>query len=342
MIIFLINSNLLSNENLNSNILKNLRCLVCQGQTILDSNADFALIIKEVVNDKIEEGLSENEIYNFLSEKYGDWIFLNPPLKKDSYVIDSVFKLLTLPIEKENNYYENKAVNLPENYEKIESVELKNICFKYTHSESNTIDDLSITFHKGKSYAIVGSSGSGKSTLIDIFLNLLHPQEGKVLINGKHLMDTKNGGDYVTTFLRSNTLLLGQNDFYTGNRIKHLLELDAKEIKINNLEEKLEYGISSLNLKNIFERGGLDAFIGENGSKISGGQRQRLLILKAFLSNKSVFIFDEATSSLDSYSKKLVTNLLFTKSFFTPEKTLIFSTHSDSVSKLCNQTIRMN
>ena len=87
MIIFLINSNLLSNENLNSNILKNLRCLVCQGQTILDSNADFALIIKEVVNDKIEEGLSENEIYNFLSEKYGDWILLNPPLKKDSYVL---------------------------------------------------------------------------------------------------------------------------------------------------------------------------------------------------------------------------------------------------------------
>ena len=263
-------------------------------------------------------------------------------LKKDSYVIDSVFKLLTLPVEKENNYDEDNSVNLSENNEKIESVELKNICFKYSHSESNTIDDLSITFHKGKSYAIVGSSGSGKSTLIDIFLNLLHPQEGKVLINGKYIMDTKKGGDYVTTFLRSNTLLLGQNDFYTGDRIKHLLELNSKELKINNLEEKLEFGICSLNLENIFERGGLDAFIGENGSKISGGQRQRLLILKAFLSNKTVFIFDEATSSLDSYSKKLVTNLLFSKSFFTSEKTLIFSTHSDSVSKLCNQIIRMN
>ena len=68
-------------------ILKNLRCLVCQGQTISDSNSDFANIIRSVVDDKIQEGLTEKEIYKFLSEKYGDWILFNPPLKNYSYIL---------------------------------------------------------------------------------------------------------------------------------------------------------------------------------------------------------------------------------------------------------------
>ena len=72
---------------LNNKILKNLRCLVCQGQTISDSNSDFAQIIRSVVDDKIQEGLTEREIYKFLSEKYGDWILFNPPLKKNSYLL---------------------------------------------------------------------------------------------------------------------------------------------------------------------------------------------------------------------------------------------------------------
>ena len=74
-------------ENKTYEILKNLRCLVCQGQTVHDSNSDFALTIKSVVKDKIEEGNNEREIYTFLSEKYGDWILLNPPLKKNSYLL---------------------------------------------------------------------------------------------------------------------------------------------------------------------------------------------------------------------------------------------------------------
>ena len=87
IIFFLITSSSYSNENLNNQILKNLRCLVCQGQTVQDSNSEFALIIKSVVKDKIKEGNSEKEIYKFLSEKYGDWILLNPPLKKNSYLL---------------------------------------------------------------------------------------------------------------------------------------------------------------------------------------------------------------------------------------------------------------
>ena len=87
LLFFFITSESQANENLNNKILKNLRCLVCQGQTVQDSNSEFALIIKSVVKDKIKEGNDEKEIYKFLSEKYGDWILLNPPLKKNSYLL---------------------------------------------------------------------------------------------------------------------------------------------------------------------------------------------------------------------------------------------------------------
>ena len=62
-----------------NSIFKNLRCLVCQGQSIADSNSDFAQTIKIVVKDKISEGKSEKEVYQFLTEKYGEWILYNPP-----------------------------------------------------------------------------------------------------------------------------------------------------------------------------------------------------------------------------------------------------------------------
>ena len=87
LILIFISTNLAFGENINNKILKNLRCLVCQGQAISDSNSDFAQIIKSVVEDKVQEGLTEREIYKFLSDKYGDWILFNPPLKKSSFVL---------------------------------------------------------------------------------------------------------------------------------------------------------------------------------------------------------------------------------------------------------------
>ena len=87
LIFILINFKIYANENLESKILKNLRCLVCQGQTISDSNSDFAGVIKIVVKDKIKEGLSEKQIYEFLSEKYGDWILYKPKFNYENFLL---------------------------------------------------------------------------------------------------------------------------------------------------------------------------------------------------------------------------------------------------------------
>ena len=87
IIFFLITSNSHSNENLNNQILKNLRCLVCQGQSIYDSDSTFAVSLKLLVKKKIEQGLSEREIYDFLTTKYGDWILYDPKFNKNTYLL---------------------------------------------------------------------------------------------------------------------------------------------------------------------------------------------------------------------------------------------------------------
>lgn len=76
-----------SDENIKNKIYKNLRCLVCQGQSVADSNSDFAQTLKSVVDEKLENGMKEQEIYSFMADKYGDWILYNPPLQGKSYLL---------------------------------------------------------------------------------------------------------------------------------------------------------------------------------------------------------------------------------------------------------------
>ncbi len=86
-----------SNEIIDENkIHKNLRCLVCQGQSISDSNSEFAITLKIVVRDLIDQGKSEKEIYNFLSDKYGDWILYKPKLNLENFLLWSLPYIILL------------------------------------------------------------------------------------------------------------------------------------------------------------------------------------------------------------------------------------------------------
>ena len=76
-----------ANDILKNKILKNIRCLICQGQSVYDSESEFASSIKLIVDRKIDEGLKEDSIYEFLREKYGDWIVYDPQLNKNTYIL---------------------------------------------------------------------------------------------------------------------------------------------------------------------------------------------------------------------------------------------------------------
>ena len=76
-----------SNEGIKNKITKNLRCLICQGQSVYDSDSEFANSLKVLVDKKLEEGFSENEIYVYFKDKYGEWILYNPGLNKNTYIL---------------------------------------------------------------------------------------------------------------------------------------------------------------------------------------------------------------------------------------------------------------
>ena len=87
LFIFSFNNLKANNEGINSKITKNLRCLICQGQSVYDSDSEFAISIKTLVDKKLDEGFSENQIYDFFKEKYGDWILYDPELNKNTYIL---------------------------------------------------------------------------------------------------------------------------------------------------------------------------------------------------------------------------------------------------------------
>ena len=86
-LIFSINYLKADETDLQNKITKNLRCLICQGQSVYDSDSDFAISLKIVIKNKINDGLSEKEIYDFLTEKYGEWILYDPKFNKNTYIL---------------------------------------------------------------------------------------------------------------------------------------------------------------------------------------------------------------------------------------------------------------
>ena len=86
-LIFPINSLKADNEALKNKITKNLRCLICQGQSVYDSDSEFANSLKVLVDKKINEGLTEDQIYKYFKDKYGDWILYDPELNKNTYIL---------------------------------------------------------------------------------------------------------------------------------------------------------------------------------------------------------------------------------------------------------------
>ena len=89
LLLILINNSVLADNNISKvdSISKNLRCLICQGQSVYDSQSEFAISVKDLIKKKIEEGNSDNDIYEYLKNKYGDWIMYEPELDKKTFLL---------------------------------------------------------------------------------------------------------------------------------------------------------------------------------------------------------------------------------------------------------------
>ncbi|MHC4524589.1 MAG: ABC transporter ATP-binding protein [Planctomycetota bacterium] len=172
------------------------------------------------------------------------------------------------------------------------------VSFKYTQSHEHVLENVSLTIPAHKTIAIVGESGAGKSTIVSLIPRFYEPQQGTIRIDGHDIMDLKQ------KFLRENIGLVQQNVFLFDSTIRDNIMYGNP----NATEEQLIDAAQKANIYDFIQSlpEGFDTLVGERGVKLSGGQKQRISIARVFLKDPPVFIFDEATSSLDTESEVLI------------------------------------
>jgi len=195
---------------------------------------------------------------------------------------------------------------------KFDSIQLKNISFQYEDSKDFIIKDLNNIINKGDFVGIMGKSGAGKSTLIKILMGFIIPTKGEILINKKNQKSSLLKISYVPQ--KVNLI----NDSITNN-----IAFGEENININRVNEVIKLADLDETIGKL--PNGLNTFAGELGTKLSGGQIQRIGIARALYNNPELIIFDESTNSLDEVSEKMFFNTI---SKLNNYLTIIFISHN--------------
>ncbi len=224
-----------------------------------------------------------------------------------------------------------KSVPEEVNIEAIKKIELKNFSFSYDN-KNNIFNNQNVIFEIGKSYFIEGLNGSGKTTLIDILMLLLKIQKGNILINDREL----KGSEHLN--FQSNFSYTPQKNHIFETTISKNISLETKENKINY--EKIEDLIKFMEFENIFSKlKGSNNYLASSGKNISGGQAQRIGILRSLYFDKKILVFDEATNQIDSESEQIILNKILSIS---KNKIVIFVSHNKNLKKYFSNTLKIN
>jgi len=203
-------------------------------------------------------------------------------------------KIMTAPIEPRPE----KPVKLAS----IHSLEFSHISFKHLSASQDALTDINFKVEKGETIAFVGPSGAGKSTLVKLLVGLYLPKQGDILYNGNSVHQIDLDG------LRERIGFVTQDSqLFSGSIRENLLF-----VKPGATDDEIWDVLKRSSLDSLLTRAdkGLDTLIGENGIKVSGGEKQRLSIARAILRNPDLMVFDEATSSLDSITEEGISNTI--------------------------------
>ncbi len=211
-------------------------------------------------------------------------------MRKGAAAIDRIEEVLNTPLTVDDNPNGRQLNSF------TDKIEFRNVRFAY--ADTVILDTINLTIQKGKTVALVGSSGAGKSTLADLVPRFHDVTGGEVLIDGINIRD------YSLHSVRSLMSIVTQEPILFNDTIANNIALAYPEAS----EEQI---IAAAKIANAHEfivkkEGGYQSNIGDRGTKLSGGERQRLTIARAVLKNPPILILDEATSSLDTESERLV------------------------------------
>ena len=210
----------------------------------------------------------------------------------------------------------------------FENIQFNNISFKYRNSETEVLSNVNLSIKRGEKVAIVGENGAGKTTLMNLFLRLYDPVEGTILYNGTNIREldlegyrNRIGVVYQDFQIYSDSIKNNITMGYTvpEEKIKTVAKTAGIDTKINTLNNGYDSFLSS----EVFE----------NGTQLSGGEKQKIAISRIYVQSHDVFIFDEPTSALDPIAEAKLYDQL--KNNF-QGKTVIFVTHRLSSAKIAD------
>ncbi len=182
------------------------------------------------------------------------------------------------------------------------NITFKNVEFRYEKGSLGILNKINLNIKSGEITALVGHSGAGKSTIMNLIPRFYEPQNGEILIDGQIV------SDFSIKSLRENISLVSQDITLFDDTVKN----NIKYSKLNASDEEISR-VAKLSFCNDFIEkmpNGYDTIIGENGVRISGGEKQRLSIARAMLKESKIILLDEATSSLDTETEEKIQNAI--------------------------------
>jgi ATP-binding cassette subfamily C protein CydD len=234
-----------------------------------------------------------------------------------------LYEILDQPIQITEN--DSKKINTTHDF-----ITFENVTFKYDETAPNAIENINFKLKKGKFTALVGHSGSGKSTIVNLLLKFITPTSGQILLDGEDFsaISTENW--------RKNISIIPQKPYIFHASFKDNIDIG----RIYKPEQIIEAARSAF-IHDFIESlpNGYDTIVGEQGTKLSGGQIQRIALARAFLRDSEILILDEPTSNLDPHAENMIFEALQN---LTKNKTVLAIAHRLKTIQTADNIIVLN
>jgi ATP-binding cassette subfamily B protein len=264
--------------------------------------------------------LGAQRMLPLMQQIYSGWTSLNGGK-------DSIYDALEILCQ--DSFYNKNKTNYG-NFTFTNYLTLDNISFRYSSKTNMILSNVNLIIPKGAIVGVVGESGAGKSTLLDLMMGLLKPTNGSIIVDSIKITD-QNRENWFNLVSHVPQII-----YLADTSIAENIAFSEKDTKIDF--NKIHNAASIAQLSSFIDKlpNKYNTSVGEKGSKLSGGQIQRIGIARAIYKSSEFLVFDEATSALDENTEL---NIMKSIKEFSNDKTLILSTHRKSILKYCTHLI---
>ena len=251
----------------------------------------FFLLLPSIANFDLQNNISETILIIIISLRfipsYSTILNSTSSIQYGQQAVSNVMRIILLP-EDEIKSIKNKNIEIKE-------IEFQNINYKYLLEKNQILNNFNYKTSSKKLIGISGKNGSGKSTLCSIISGLNKPQSGKILVNGQSIYDEFE----MLNMYRSCVGYVDQKFYFINDTIKKNIAFGEKDEQVN--DDKVIECLQLVGMLDFFmsKNQKLNTLIGENGTKLSGGQLQKINVARALYANPQILILDEATNNLD-------------------------------------------